>query len=289
MMKKFLNGLVFGAGFAISLVIIWYVGVFVITPKILSKNINHIENNTKLTTIAPSFKENSGYLGSTGSYSSGFHMDRSNILSTGPGIIRGKILINGIPAEGVKIRLALNNKVLSQWAITNSIGEYIIKVPYGKYRIDGYELDKAVADIKLNGKIDHPQNPHSGAVQYIDKENEGFGLNLKFVDPVIKKTKKKYLLSDDVILEWEPYPNASKYSIQLFEKNNPYTWSNKTVFAHSKMPSVVEPKINLTALGVHLKPDHFYVLQVYAKDKNDSLLSESNRDYNGFDFTVKNK
>lgn len=287
MIKKFINGLVFGAGFTVSFLLICYLSFFFIAPKIISSKIRHIAENVKTISSVPLFKNRKGYLGSTGSFSSEFHLDKNRILASGPGVIRGKISVNGSPEEGIKLRLALNGNVLSQWAVTNSTGEYIIQVPYGKYRIDGYELDKSAADNVLGGKIDHPQNPHSGAVQYIDKENEGYGLNFKFIDPVIKKIKKRYPLSEDIVLAWEPYPGASQYSIQLFEKTDPNIWSSKTVFPYSKTPVVSETEINLTALGISLKPNHFYILQVYAKDKNNTLLSESPRIYDDFDFVIK--
>ncbi|MFA7348745.1 MAG: hypothetical protein WCZ86_13370, partial [Desulfurivibrionaceae bacterium] len=286
MLKKFLNGIIFGAGFAISFLAIWFITMYFIAPKILSDKIEKIENPNSSVTSAPPLTEKKRFLGSPGAYSTDFKRDRSKVLSSGPGEIKGKILLNGNPLKGLKLRLALNGTVMSQWAVSGSSGEYIINVPYGKYRIDGYEFDSSEANNVLAGKIDHPQNPHSSPTQDVNSQRKGLGLNFRFMDPVIKKTKGEYSASEEIILEWEPYPNASKYSVQLFEKTDPNVWSNKAVFPHSQTPSVSESKINLTVRNIALTPNHFYVLQIYAKDENGETLSESPTDYNGYDFIV---
>jgi len=289
MIKKFINGIIFGAGFALAFLTFIFIGIYYIWPTIMAKPYEQVENQPNIITSAPPIYTQKKFLGSTGAHSTDFHMDRNNILSSGPGVIKGVVLVNGNPKKEVKLRLALNGDVLSQWTITNSSGEYVIHVPYGKYSIDGYELDRLVANKVLAGKIDHPRNPHSGAVQDVNKANMGYGLNFNFVDPVIKKTKKQYLVSEEIILEWEPYPNASDYSVQLFEKKDPNVWSNKTVFPHTNTPVVAEARLNLKTQNIKLKPKFFYVLQVYARDPNGAILSESNREYNGYDFVIKNK
>jgi len=289
MIKKFVNGIIFGVGFALSFLAVVFISIYYIWPSMMYKSIEQVENQPNIITSAPPLHTPKKFLGSTGTYSTDFQMDRNKILSSGPGVIKGIVLVNGSPQVDVKLRLALNGSVLSQWSITNSSGEYVIHVPYGKYIIDGYELDRSVANKVLAGKIDHPLNPHSSAVQNINKENIGYGLNLNFVDPVIKKTKKHYLMSEEIILEWEPYPNASSYSVQIFEKKDPNAWSNKTVFPYSNTPVVAENRLNLKTQNIKLKPDYFYVLQVYAKDSNGAILSESNREYNGYDFIIKNR
>jgi len=53
---------------------------------------------------------------------------------------------------GFAVALALNDGVMSEWATTDASGKYAIGVPYGKYRIDGYELDYTVVHALLGGK-----------------------------------------------------------------------------------------------------------------------------------------
>ena len=43
-------------------------------------------------------------------------------------------------------------------AMTDAGGRYAVSLPYGKYRIDGYNLDYSIVDAVLSGKTDSPQN-----------------------------------------------------------------------------------------------------------------------------------
>ncbi len=77
------------------------------------------------------------------------------------------------------------------------------------------------------------------------------------------------------------YPDASRYSIDIFEKSVPNIWSNKKIFGQSMTFAVAEPCINLAEQGVNLKTGHFYVVQVYARDKDGEMLSLSPHTYCG--------
>ncbi len=286
MIKRFFDGVIFGAGFALSLVAIWIVGLYFIAPKILSARFEQQETPVKSITSAPRLPSKKRFLGSPAIHAGDFAMDRSSVLADGPGAIKGKISLNGKPLEGLKLRLALNGSVMSQWAVSNSTGEYTIKVPYGLYRIDGYELDYAVANILLAGKINHPQTAHSSPAQEVDSKNQGYGLNLSFVDPVIKKTKRKYSSSDKIMLSWDPYPNAAQYSVQLFEKKDPNVWNRKPIFPCDQPPIVSDPRMDLSAMNIKLNPGYFYTFHVVAKNNDGKPLSESPDEYNGYDFLV---
>jgi hypothetical protein len=286
MLKKFFHGLAFGAGFGISLVAIWYVGFYMVAPKLLTSQYEQQYSPSEEITAAPKLVEKQEYLCSPAAYSGEFVMSTKKVLSSGPGQIVGSFKLNGQPVEGLRIRLALNGSAKSQWAESNSEGQYIVSVPYGTYRIDGYELDDDVADKILPNKIDHPQNPHSSPPQEVNAQNIGYGLNFKFVDPIKKKIKSKYSISEEIVLEWEPYPNAFFYTVDIFEKSDPNIWSNKKLFQQSITPSVSEPRINLTERGAKFKNDHFYVVQIYARNKEGEMLSLSPRIHNGYDFQI---
>lgn len=287
MLKKFINGLIFGAGFGIAFVSIWLISIHFILPKVLENKIKsemRLPKETKLTT-PPSINSSKRFLDSSTIYSTDF--DKEGDLSAGPGKIVGKAVINGQPLAGLKLRFALNNSVMSQWATTDLDGQYIINVPYGKYIIDGFELDQTSADKVLPGKILHPQSPHSSSDFEVSEGSIGHGINFKFIDPVIKEfTKNKYSANEEIILEWQPFAGATLYSIQIYEKPEPYVWSNKTLFKFSEMPIVSEPRINLSEYNLTLKPGYFYCVDIYAKNKGMDMLSESFRNYSGYDFEI---
>src|SRR5690349_15045787 len=113
--------------------------------------------------VAPPIVERERFYGSTGLYTGAFSPSfDKKVLAAGPGTIVGSVTSSGKPLKGLRLRLALNGSVMSQWAISNADGRYEIAVPYGKYRVDGYELDSSVAQDVLAGKTDSPRQGHGG-------------------------------------------------------------------------------------------------------------------------------
>ena len=184
--------------------------------------------------------------------------------------------------------MALNGSVTSQWATTDEEGQYVVSVPYGKYRIDGFELDTSTANTVLAGKIGHPQKAHSSDNFEVTKNSNGRGLILKFVDPIIKKiSKRQFSVSESVVINWDPYPGASQYTIQIYEKMEPYTFiGNSALFEWSKRPSMSDTAFDLKKYGVKLKPEHFYVVEINAQNDRMATISETDRTYYGYDFEI---
>lgn len=287
MLKKFIDGLIFGIGFGIVFVIICIVAIYFILPIVADKSLKSIDTSSSkmLNTVPAVHPPKNLYLGSTNITSSGF--SSTGNLAIGDGKIIGNATSNGKPVKGLKLRLALNGSVYSTWATTDLSGKYIINIPYGDYIIEGFELDKSTADNFLPKMILHPQNPHSSPIFKVTSSSNGRGLNFKFVNPIIKKLKKaKYKHNEEIILEWESYPGASKYSVQIYEKNDPYAWSNNTLFKWSDRPELIEPRINLSKYSVKLKPGNFYTIDISASNKKHCRLSESATNHSGYDFEV---
>lgn len=287
MFKKFINGMVFGAGFAIAFIVVVSIYLqFFFRPTFE----NNLANSSGVVDTPPSIKEPKRFLGSPAVYSGDFLDNRSGVLSGGPGKIVGKAILNNNPVSGLKLRLALNGSIMSQWATTDSDGTYSVSVPYGEYKIDGFELDSNSANTLLAGKIDHPQNAHSSGKFEVSKENKGRGLKFRFIDPIEKNiTKNKYSVSDEIILKWEPYPGASQYTIQIYEKTDPHAYiGNKPIFDWSGRPTVSDTSFNLKEHGVELKVGHFYVVEIDARDDRMSIISQTNQMYSGYDFELSN-
>jgi len=286
MFKKFIDGLVFGSGFGLAFIVIWIVAIYFLLPTIAENRIQTISSSPSTeVNIVPSIQPPGKYLGSTNISSSGF--SRGGVLASGPGEIIGRAEVNGKQIEGLKLRLALNGSVYSQWATTDSTGQYAIHVPYGDYVIDGYELDQSTADKYLANKIDHPQSPHSSSRFTVSASSSGRGLNFRFVDPIIKNFQSdKFKLDDEIILNWQEYPGAATYSVQITEKSDPYGWSNTTLFEWSDKPELLEAHINLNDYDIKLKPGKFYIVEIGAKDKSNNRISESPSNLMGYDFEI---
>lgn len=117
------------------------------------------------------------------------------------------------------------------------------------------------------------------------KESKGRGLTFNFVDPIVKAMKKrKYSAPEEVVLEWNSYPKAAEYSVQVYEKKEPYTWSNNTLFEWSNRPKVSGSQMRLKEYDVQLKPGYFYTFEVKARDKQGGILTETSRKHSGYDF-----
>lgn len=289
MFKRFLSGIVFGVGFGIAVIVVLNIYFKFFFNSMLSETYGQPEEVTE-TPPAVSGKVNSSrYLGTNITYSSDF--SRGNrVLSTGPGKISGSAILNNIPLPGLKLRLALNGEVYSQWVVTDSDGKYHISVPYGNYKIDGFELDENSSNSVLAGKIMRPHDASSSGVFEVTEDLGGRGLTFRFVDPVEKNImRNKFSLEEDIVISWKPYKGAHAYQIQIFEKDDAHSFhTGKNVFHWSKRPSISETSFSLKENNVPLKANHFYRVDITALDKDHSVISETPRNYivKGFDFEV---
>jgi len=290
MFKKLIDGLIFGTGFGVAFVAVCIVAVYFILPSILENKYSTSEAvklNEGEIKQPPSLNSSGRFLGSPGIYSGDFMDNREGVLSSGDGVITGTVLANENPVEGLKLRLALNGRVMSQWATTDKNGEYRVSVPYGEYQIDGYELNHSLANRLLPGKINHPENRHSTGTFRVSAGQEGHGLKFRFVDPIVKKLdKSKYSSSETVILKWEGYPGATEYTIQVYEKPDANSWKSNDLFHWPERPKVSETELDLSKYKVELKPGYFYSFEVRARNEKGSLLSDTYRDHAGFDFEI---
>ena len=292
MFKKLIEGFVFGTGFAIAFAIIYTVWMTWALPKYLSEIGPQTVSRTASTegeiSTPPPLTDERKFLGSSGMYAGDFMGQSNKLLATGDGVIRGVIRANKQPVEGVRIRLALNDSAFSQWGVTDQDGEYVIRVPYGKYRMDGYELDRSTADKFLAGKIDHPRNLHPGVKFEVTEEKAGEGLILDYVDPIIKKEPTgEVSLSGDIVARWQSYPGAARYVVQIYENEDLYGFvGEKQIYKWSERPTVEEPMLNLTSQGVPLKAGYYYTLKIRAEDQNGKVISETASQHTEKDFKV---
>jgi hypothetical protein len=229
------------------------------------------------------------FLGTAGVHVSGFEYDTKKVLTDGKAKFIGNITSDdGKPVVGLKIKLALNGNVYSQWASTDSDGKYEISAPPGNYRVDGYKLDYANANEVLGGKTDYPHNPHSTGIIKLEAGQKTRALDLKYVDPVNNISPKgEFSLSNPVDISWDPYPNAKYYRVQIIEQKNPRDYkSHVRLFKWEEKPFVGVPSLDLSKHGVKLKKNYFYSVEVEALDKDMSMLSKSSRSFDSVNFKV---
>lgn len=241
-----------------------------------------------IVSAPPEITEKDRFHGSGGMSSGSFARNKDKVLAEGKGKIIGRITAGKEPVKGLRLRLALNGSVMSQWGVSNSDGKYTIKVPFGKYRIDGYELDYSSAYLALPGKTDNPGNAYSSGTMLVDENKIGRGLDLDFVNPVIKlEPIGEASLSEPIIITWEPYPEAKAYKIQIIEKKNPRDYMDQTrLFEWSDLPIVNEPSFNVAEHGIKLKKDYYYTVEIDALGENKRKISEASSRPGRADFLV---
>ncbi|MCW8108592.1 carboxypeptidase-like regulatory domain-containing protein [Alteromonas ponticola] len=279
MLKKFINGLLFGAGFAIAFIaVVWGYFHFI--------NIKNQGSVEEVVLEAPPVTERpERFYGSSAVFSGSFVEDRNKILSSGDAIIVGSVLGEGKPIQGVKLRLGLNGAVMSQWATTDINGRYHISVPAGEYQIDGYELDYDSANIVMSGLIDSPRNHTSNDLVSASSDKEGKGLNLSYVRPVVKSVATNTLVLDqNADISWEKYPEAYSYEVQFYEKTNPDSYRSKHIFPASLKTN--ENHLNIGQYTDKFQEGRYYLFDVIALDENGMAISASYRNFTSYDFII---
>lgn len=244
----------------------------------------------KTIAAAPPIAESERFYGTHGSYAGEFpNAARQTVLAAGPGSIVGNVSVDGKPRQGLRLRLALNGATMSQWATSGADGRYQVALPYGKYRVDGYELDSSVAHRMLAGKTDGPRfGLHPQEVTVVEAGRAGQGPDLAYVDPVRKLGPRgEVSLAQPVIASWEPYPGAAAYRLQLVEQQDPRDYGNqRRVFEWRDRPVVSGTSADLGALNAGLKKNHHYTLEIEALDERRRAMSQSTRNFDRADFRV---
>lgn len=245
---------------------------------------------------APPIKESKRFLGSTGSYNGDFDTRNvDKVLATGPGEIAGTITANGKPVPGVRIRLALNGAVMSQWGETGNDGKYHVAVPLGTYRIDGYTLDHRNLDEVLAGKTENRRcgcsmEMHDKQTIQVVAGRPASGLSLEYVDPVqLTGPSGDLPLAGPVVISWKPYAGAASYRIQLTEMKTPGDFMNREfVFAWRARPVVKETSIDLAKAGADLHAGSFYQADIEALDPSGRVMANTGNRFRDTDFHVVN-
>jgi hypothetical protein len=280
--SAFLGALLFAVG--VYFYFFWHVthlpagGEFRFPPK----------SEGRTVSVAPPIADSETFYGSHGFFTGGFSpASEHEVLAAGPGRIAGAVTSNGKPLQGLRLRLALNGSVFSQWTASDADGRYEVPLPYGKYRIDGYELDSASSQRLLAGKTDGPRQGY-GEVEVILVEagKPARGIDLAFVEPVRKSGPVgEVSLAKPVVLTWQPYPGAAAYRLQLIEQPDPRDYeSQRRLFDWRERPVVAGTDFDLAQHKVALKKGSYYTLEIEALDERKRTLSQTVRRFDRADF-----
>ncbi|MBP7483483.1 MAG: carboxypeptidase regulatory-like domain-containing protein [Lacunisphaera sp.] len=227
-----------------------------------------------------------GYLGTSNmTWGERPHLHDAPVLAEGDARIVGTAIASGRPVSGLRLRLALNRKAKSAWAVTDKDGRYEILVPSGRYEVSGFEFDSFAADKVLAGMIMHPSRMHFGmrdvAAMDVAPDRPGKGIEFLFTPPVVVTDPVGEVASGTpVLLRWKPYPGATDYRVQLNETpGRNHVGSVEQVFPWEARPKVKSAPFDVAAAGGSLKPGHYYSIQIEALNEKGEVISENATNY----------
>lgn len=294
MFRKFLNGFVFGSGFALAFVLVYTGWLLLWAMPNLIDRMNAGLTSTEVQTVVarskvPEIFEGGQFQGATISHDGDFEYDPSAVLSGGDAGITGRVLAEGEPVESLRLRLALNGSVLSQWAVTDSEGRYKVPVPPGEYKIHGYELDRRSANQTLSGLIGPPDRQAPKEERFtLESGQSAPGLNLEYIAPVAKLAPTGQVsLDSQIVARWEAYPGADHYLLQVLKSpRSEFLDTRQVVFEWQDRPRIDGTEVDLRDIGVPLEAGQFYYLEIIALGPDGRRLSQTPRTYWSSDFEV---
>jgi hypothetical protein len=153
---------------------------------------------------------------------------------------------------------------------------------------NGFEIDSASADQVLAGKILHPSVRYSGDLFSVSEKFPGKGIELVFIDPVqLSVSKKEFSGTEDILIEWSPYPGALQYGIQVYEFEKPgSSGKGSKWFEADERPQGTGNSIYLGQLGHQIRAGYYYIIEIEALDSNSEVISKTPQSGSGYDVHI---
>lgn len=224
----------------------------------------------------------------------------------GRGVLRGEIKYENKPAEGVMLDIVLNSKYRAKNIITDSNGIFTLKLAIGDWKINSIQTEswQSIPDTKkftiyYGGEAKLIGNSFN---RYNRFQSDGFPVTIdenKANTHITLEIKKDVELiwpdgnaigvdakiSD--IINWKPYPLASKYYIEIkrLRREGTTTYYNQIT---SKVLSH-ETSISLSSLKhikTNRKENQEYAVEIYAFSEKGTLIGEHSDTYRGGTFIL---
>jgi len=222
MLETFLKGLVFGAGFTIALMgvsTVWFLWVMpqfddmvYSSSYVLDEDVEWVKQSSKDvagSSDARMVDDEDVWMPGVfpgASTVRSFDFQGAETLDSGPGQLVGRVMAEGDPVAGMRFRLALDRHHWSPWTTTDEDGTYLIELPYGAYRVDGYDLDPRGKVRQLGGLVASPSNDFPDEQILVDESGPATGPELVFVSPVeLVAPPETMSIDQPLVLAWKPY------------------------------------------------------------------------------------
>lgn len=224
----------------------------------------------------------------------------------GQGMLRGRMMYQNQPVEGVMMNIVLNSKYMAKNIITDSDGLFSVNLPFGDWKINSIQTESWSnkpdngeftmyygGEDKLRGnRFDrHNMFQQDGLKAAVDENSEKIHLTV-----TIKKNIDLVWPDDSVLgvdasignsIRWEPYPLAKKYLVEIrsLKREGTTTYFNQIT---SKVidGDTVLPLSSLKYMKTSAKEEQEYSVEIYAFAGDGTLLGESSDTFRGGTFKL---
>lgn len=224
----------------------------------------------------------------------------------GPGVLRGRIMYQNQPAEGVAMHIVLNSKYKAKSIITDSDGIFSVNLPVGDWKVNSIQTtgwpnkpDDSEFSLyyggedKLRGnRFDrHTFFRQNGYHATVDENSKKVHLTI-----TIKKNIKMIWPDDSVqgidatitdVIRWEPYPSSKNYLIEIQSLKHEGT----TTYLNQITSKVIDgetalPLSSLKYVKTTGKEKQEYSVEIYAFAEDGTLLGEFSDTFRGGTFIL---
>ena len=216
-------------------------------------------------------------------------------ISKGNTQIRGRVLLNGKPMDGLRLALLFAPGRKTEPVTTNANGEYEISLPEDQYTLfaiffynQEHELANKICVNRL-GLMHKDLSWIFGATEFNQRTNKQtpvFVPDINYRDPVqiVSPVWASHEKLDRLRFSWAPYPGAASYMVEISSvtkqgSSTTYTPAiTSQVQEHSvdyaELLSAVQQKRFLAIEG-HMEEKKTYTIRVTALDVNGEIISAS--------------
>ena len=243
-------------------------------------------------------------------FGEGDYLYNAKALPEGKGYMVGRIVHEGKPVVGVKLKLQFNDEFESKDILTDDDGHFVLRMPVGEWFVTRFEAkswkNKPEGDFIILSGLEPKITKYSYS-KYNLGESGGLEVNVTSVKPELphmplsihpkiifenkyKNRKPETLSFNNDKIEWPEYAGAKQYKVKVSQIKKDgsstmyYPVSNKNV----KNSTSIELK-SLASSPVETDGDEkdiSYNIKVFAFTDDGSYLSESNT-YRNYTFKLK--
>ncbi len=224
----------------------------------------------------------------------------------GNGKLKGRFLFEGKPASGISLSLVLNSQYQAKDIKTDEHGEFSLQLPPGLWVINSIQTN-SWKNKPTEGEYsiydgNEPKLTGSSYNRYVNFNREGITIDVVassdkvHLNYIISKdinltwpsaTQKEHNATIENTLQWEPHVGAEKYSlaIQRIKRDGSTTYYEPV--AKRVIENATELKLSsLDHQKTKNKKNFEYGVEVFAFDKNGSLVSQFTKSYQGGTFIL---